>query len=164
MNGHAPEKGYFLATENRVNGYAPEKGTLERVCSGIWNVLFQFVVFSSSLIPVFRANEHEKRGFEWSTFSLNLKSIYSKVGGYAPEYVRMFIIRLLMSPYRVKFAENTFTLFRSKRYLYSYAFAPIGIPNSLASFDLAITHPSLFDSTTTGLPIKAGLKTRSQEA
>jgi len=24
MNGHAPEKGYFLATGNRVNGYAPE--------------------------------------------------------------------------------------------------------------------------------------------
>jgi hypothetical protein len=57
-------KGHFLATENGVNGYAPEKGTLERVCSGIWNVLFQFVVFSSSLIPVFRANEHEKRGFK----------------------------------------------------------------------------------------------------
>ena len=87
MNGHAPEKGYFLATENRVNGYAPEKGTLERVCSGIWNVLFQFVVFSSCLIPIFRANEHEKRGFEWSNFSLTLKRIYSKVGGYAPEYV-----------------------------------------------------------------------------
>jgi len=87
VNGHAPEKGYFLATENRVNGYAPEKGTLERVCSGIWNVLFQFVVFSSCLIPVFRANGHEKRGFEWSTFSLILKSFYSKVGGYAPEYV-----------------------------------------------------------------------------
>ena len=87
MNGHAPEKGYFLATENRVNGYAPEKGTLERVCSGIWNVLFQFVVFSSCLIPVFRENGHEKRGFEWSTFSLKLEGLYSKVGGYAPEYV-----------------------------------------------------------------------------
>ena len=86
MNGHAPEKGYFLATENRVNGYAPEKGTLERVCSGILNVLFQFVVFSSCFIPVFRANEHEKRGFEWSTFSLKLEGLYSKVGGYAPEY------------------------------------------------------------------------------
>ena len=87
MNGHAPEKGYFLATEYRVNGYALEKGTLERVCSGIWNVLFQFVVFSSCLIPIFRANEHEKRVFEWSTFSYILKSFYSKVGGYAPEYV-----------------------------------------------------------------------------
>jgi hypothetical protein len=96
VNGHAPEKGYFLATVNRVNGYAPEKGTVERVCSGIWNVLFQFVVFSSCLIPVFRANEHEKRGFEWSTFSLKLKSIYSKVGGYAPEYV-MSNMKLLKS-------------------------------------------------------------------
>ena len=47
-----------------------------------------FVVFYSSLIPLFRANGHEKRGFEWSTFSLKLKSIYSKVGGYAPEYVQ----------------------------------------------------------------------------
>ena len=37
--------------------------------------------------PVFRANGHEKRGFEWSTFSLKLKCFYSKVGGYAPEYV-----------------------------------------------------------------------------
>jgi len=86
VNGHAPEKVYFLSTENRVNGYTPEKGTLERACSGIWNVLFQFVVFSSCLIPVFRANEHEKRGFEWSTFSLKLEGLYSKVGGYAPEY------------------------------------------------------------------------------
>jgi hypothetical protein len=24
VNGHAPEKGYFLSTENRVNGFAPE--------------------------------------------------------------------------------------------------------------------------------------------
>jgi len=94
VNGHAPEKGYFLATENRVNGYAPEKGTLERVCSGIWNVLFQFVVFSSCLIPIFRANGHEKRGFEWSTFSLKLKRFFSKVGGYAPEYVLLILVLL----------------------------------------------------------------------
>jgi hypothetical protein len=39
------------------------------------------------LKPIFRANGHEKRGFEWSTFSLKLKSLYSKVGGYTPEYV-----------------------------------------------------------------------------
>lgn len=87
MNGHAPENGCFLATENRVNGYAPEKGTLERVCSGIWVVLFQFFVFSSYLRPSFGTNGHVKRGFEWSTFSLKLKWFYSKVGGYAPEYV-----------------------------------------------------------------------------
>jgi len=87
VNGHAPEKGSFSATENRVNGFAPEKGTRERVCSGIWQVLFQFVVFSSCLIPIFRANGHEKCGFRWSTFSLKLKCFYSKVGGYAPEYV-----------------------------------------------------------------------------
>ena len=92
MNGHAPEKGYFSPTENRVNGYAPEKGTLERVCSGIWVVLFQFVVFSSCLKPIFRANGHEKRGFEWSTFSLKLKKFYSKVGGYAPEYVILIVL------------------------------------------------------------------------
>jgi hypothetical protein len=24
MNGHAPEKGYFTATQNSVNGHAPE--------------------------------------------------------------------------------------------------------------------------------------------
>ena len=29
----------------------------------------------------------KKQDFEWSTFSLKLKSLYSKVGGYAPEYV-----------------------------------------------------------------------------
>jgi hypothetical protein len=40
-----------------------------------------------TLKPVFRANGHEKRGFERSTFSLKLKCFYSKVGGYAPEYV-----------------------------------------------------------------------------
>ena len=44
-------------------------------------------MFSFCLKPVFRANGHEKRGFEWSTFSLKLKCFYSKVGGYAPEYV-----------------------------------------------------------------------------
>jgi hypothetical protein len=70
-----------------VNGHAPEKGTRERACSGIWVVLFQFFVFSSCLRPIFGANGHEKRGFEWSTFSLKLKWFYSKVGGYAPEYV-----------------------------------------------------------------------------
>jgi hypothetical protein len=55
-------------------------------------VLFQFFVFSSCLKPIFRANGHEKRGFEWSTFSLKLKCFYSKVGGYTPEYV-VFTIR-----------------------------------------------------------------------
>ena len=87
MNGHAPENGCFLSTENRVNGHAPEKGTRERACSGIWIVLLRFFVFSSCLKPIPGTNGHEKRGFEWSTFSLKLKKIYSKVGGYAPEYV-----------------------------------------------------------------------------
>jgi serine/threonine-protein kinase HipA len=50
-------------------------------------VLLQFLVFSFCLKPIFRANGHEKRGFEWSTFSLILKCSYSKVGGYDPEYV-----------------------------------------------------------------------------
>ena len=97
MNGHAPEKGSFSATENRVNGFAPEKGTRERVCSGIWQVLFQFVVFSSCLIPIFRANGHEKRSLRWSTFSLILKCFFSKVGGYAPEYVEILYIYLLVN-------------------------------------------------------------------
>jgi hypothetical protein len=72
VNGHAPEKRCFSATQNRVNGYAPEKGTRERVCSGIWEVLLQFFVFSSCLKPILRANGHEKRGFGWATFSLKL--------------------------------------------------------------------------------------------
>jgi hypothetical protein len=38
------------------------------------------------LTPVLRANVHEKRGFEWSAFSLKLKCFYAKLGGYAPEY------------------------------------------------------------------------------
>ena len=29
----------------------------------------------------------KKQDFEWSAFSLKLKSFYSKVGGYDPEYV-----------------------------------------------------------------------------
>ena len=86
MNGNAPENGCFLSTENRVNGHAPEKGTRERACSGIWIVLLRFFVFSSCLKPIPGTNGHEKRGFEWSTFSLKLKWFYSKVGGYAPEY------------------------------------------------------------------------------
>ena len=101
MNGHAPENGSFLPTENRVNGHAPEKGTRERVCSGIWKVLLQFVVFSSCLRPIFRANGHEKRGFEWSTFCLILKCFYSKVGGYAPEYVTLSFATLLLSLNRI---------------------------------------------------------------
>ncbi len=44
-------------------------------------------MFSSCLKPAFGANGNEKRGFEWSTFNLKLKCFYSKVGGYAPEYV-----------------------------------------------------------------------------
>jgi len=69
-----------------------------------------------------------------------------------------------MSPYKTKFAEKTYIWQRSKRYRYSKATAPIGIPNCLASFERAITQPSLLDNTTTGLPTKDGLKTRSQEA
>jgi hypothetical protein len=41
--------------------------------------------------------------------------------------------------------------------------APIGIPKALASFDLAMIHPSLFDKTTTGLLLISGLKTLSQD-
>lgn len=67
--------------------YASEKGTRERVCSGIWGILFQFVVLSSCMRPILGTNGHKKRGFEWSTFSLKRKCFYSKVGGYAPEYV-----------------------------------------------------------------------------
>jgi hypothetical protein len=71
----------------RLNGYAPGKGTRERACSGIWEILFRSFVFSSCLKPIFATNGHEKRGFESSTFSFKLKKFYSKVGGYAPEYV-----------------------------------------------------------------------------
>jgi hypothetical protein len=38
------------------------------------------------------------------------------------------------------------------------------MPNVLASFDRATIQPSLFDNTTTGLPIKSGRKSRSHEA
>ena len=87
MNGHAPENGYFSPTKNNVNGYAPEKGARERACSGIQVILLQFFVLSSCFKPFYSANRHEKRGFEGSTFNLKLKSSYSNVGGYAPEYV-----------------------------------------------------------------------------
>jgi hypothetical protein len=106
VNGHAPEKGYFPPTENRVNGYAPENGTRERACSGIWVVLLQFFVFSSCLKPIFGANGHEKRGFEWSTFSLKLKCFYSKVGGYAPEYVGWDLM-LHFSPCKSYWTESS---------------------------------------------------------
>ena len=38
------------------------------------------------------------------------------------------------------------------------------MPSALASFERAITQPSLFDSTTTGSPSSSGRKTRSHEA
>ena len=40
----------------------------------------------------------------------------------------------------------------------------MGIPSDFASLLLAITHPSLFDKITSGLPFKLGWKTLSQEA
>ena len=69
-----------------MNGYTPEKSTIDRICSGIWIVLYQSSVFSSCLKPVIGANGHGNVVFEWSTFSLKLKCFYSKVGVYAPEY------------------------------------------------------------------------------
>jgi len=39
----------------------------------------------------------------------------------------------------------------------------MGIPSSLASFDLDIAHPSLLERTMTGFLFKEGSKTRSQE-
>ena len=41
--------------------------------------------------------------------------------------------------------------------------APIGMPAALTSAERAMTQPSLFDSTATGTPSRAGSKTRSQE-
>ena len=38
------------------------------------------------------------------------------------------------------------------------------MPSALASFERAITQPSLFDSTMTGRPSSSGRKTRSHEA
>ena len=40
---------------------------------------------------------------------------------------------------------------------------PILIPSALASFDLEMMQPSLFDNATTGLLFSFGLKTLSQE-
>ena len=40
---------------------------------------------------------------------------------------------------------------------------PILIPSALASFDLEMIQPSLFDNATTGLLLSFGLKTLSQE-
>ena len=40
---------------------------------------------------------------------------------------------------------------------------PIGIPRALTSFDLAITQPSLFDKTITGLLCNRGQKALSHE-
>ena len=56
-----------------------------------------------------------------------------------------------MSPYKGKFDENTCTLFFLKRGSYLNAGAPIGIPSTLASLLLEITHPSLFDKKTKGV-------------
>jgi hypothetical protein len=40
----------------------------------------------------------------------------------------------------------------------------MSMPSAFASFDRAITQPSLLDSTTTGWPRSSGWKTRSQDA
>jgi hypothetical protein len=40
---------------------------------------------------------------------------------------------------------------------------PIPMPSAFASREREMTHPSLFESTTTGLPVRAASKTRSQE-
>jgi Fic family protein len=81
-----------------VNGYAPEKDAPERVCSGIQVFFLQFFVFSSCFKPIFSENGQEKRGFKESTFNLKLKCFYSKVGGYAPEYVYDYLDNL--NPYK----------------------------------------------------------------
>ena len=63
-----------------LNGYAPEFGMF----------CFSLLSYHPVLNPVIRTNGHEKRGFEWSAFSLKLKRLYSKVGAYAPEYALLF--------------------------------------------------------------------------
>jgi len=55
-----------------------------------------------------------------------------------------------ISPYRAKLDEKTCTPCRSKRSAHLKAGAPILIPMAFDSLLRAITHPSLFDSTTTG--------------
>ena len=40
----------------------------------------------------------------------------------------------------------------------------MAMPSALASFERAMTQPSLLESTTTGLPRNAGWKTRSHDA
>ena len=42
--------------------------------------------------------------------------------------------------------------------------APMPTPNALASFDRAMTQPSLLDRTTTGRPRRRGWNSRSQDA
>ena len=64
------------------------------------------------------------------------------------------ITLLLISPYNVKLEEKIWTLFFCKISLYLNAGAPMGIPSDFASLLLAITHPSLFDKITSGLPFK----------
>ena len=55
-----------------------------------------------------------------------------------------------ISPYRAKFDEKRGILCQSTRYLFLKIGSPILRPRDLDSLDLAITHPSLLESTATG--------------
>ncbi|OQC44958.1 MAG: hypothetical protein BWX61_00854 [Bacteroidetes bacterium ADurb.Bin035] len=75
----------------------------------------------------------------------------------------IFITLELISPYSGKLVEKTLMLYFSISSFSSKAGLPIGIPMALASLLRDITHPSLFDKTTTGLPFSDGSKTLSQD-
>ena len=69
-----------------------------------------------------------------------------------------------MSPYRAKFDEKRCMLCLLTSSLFLNIGSPILSPKAFDSFDRAMTHPSLFESTATGLFSRCGLNTRSHEA
>src|SRR5579885_2991529 len=76
--------------------------------------------------------------------------------------VRRLVMRRDRSPYSSKLAENCTTPCVLKNGRHWKAGAPMGMPSAFASLLRATTHPSLLLSTTTGLPSRSGLNTRSQ--
>jgi len=71
-------------------------------------------------------------------------------------------MRLDMSPYSSKLAESATSPALRSRWRTSNQGCAICTPRSLASLLRAMQAPSLFDSTTTGLPLSEGRNTRSQ--
>jgi len=87
---------------------------------------------------------------------------YTSCSGEKPD--RMRITRPLMSAYRASLDDSAIRPCGFTRCRHWNQGWIILMPSALASAERATTQPSLLDSTTSGLPARPGLNTRSQLA